>query len=208
VSFGELYADVYIVWIGKKITMNKRAKSNTIRIIAGSWRGHRLQVIDSDGLRPTTDRVRETLFNWLMGDVAGAQCLDVFAGTGALGFECLSRGAAFVQFVESERDVANVINDNLRNLGAVNAECRLANATEVLRHQADQKYNLVFLDPPFSSDLLSEAIQLLESNSWLAKSALVYIERNAQSDAPDIPLDWTLHRKGTAGQSHYELYRV
>jgi 16S rRNA (guanine966-N2)-methyltransferase len=208
VSFGVFYAGGYIVWIGKKITMNKRAKSNTIRIIAGTWRGRRLPVIDSDGLRPTTDRVRETLFNWLMGDIAGAKCLDLFAGTGALGLECLSRGAAFVQFVEFEAAAANVIRDNLRNLGVDNGTCSVANATAFLQHQGDQQFDLVFLDPPFNSDFLSKVIPLLVNNSWLAKPALVYIERGEKSADLEIPHEWTLHREGRAGQSHYALYRV
>ncbi|MFT5573105.1 MAG: 16S rRNA (guanine966-N2)-methyltransferase [Cryomorphaceae bacterium] len=208
VSFGEFYAGAYIVWIDKKITMNKRAKSNTIRIIAGTWRGRRLPVIDSDGLRPTTDRVRETLFNWLMGDIAGARCLDLFAGTGALGLECLSRGAEFVQFVESEAVAAKVINDNLGNLGVENSALSVGSAIPFLQHQANKKFNLVFLDPPFDSNLLSLALPMLVSNSWLAESALVYIERGAQGQAIEIPRQWTLHREARTGQSHYALYRV
>jgi len=190
--------------------MNKRAKSNSIRIISGQWRGRRLPVLDHEGLRPTTDRVRETLFNWLMYDVSGANCLDLFAGSGALGVECLSRGAASVQFVESNSTVANSLAKNIEALSSgesgLKANVARANALEFLTNTPLVKYDLVFLDPPFKSDLLPQVINLLLENGWLNQEALVYLEQDSKQGTLEIPADWQIYRQGKAGQSAYFLY--
>lgn len=189
--------------------MNKRVKSNTIRIIAGQWRGRRLPVLDSQGLRPTTDRVRETLFNWLMHDVVGANCLDLFAGSGALGLECLSRGAKAVQFVESDKGVAKALKANILTLGANDSASVLEqSAMGFLAGSAKTKFNLVFLDPPFQAGLLAPAIKLLHTNNWLGEGAMVYIERSANDPALVIPSKWQIYRERTMGQSHFCLYTV
>lgn len=190
--------------------MNKRVKSNSIRIIAGTWRGRRLPVLDSLGLRPTTDRVRETLFNWLMHDVAGAHCLDVFAGSGALGIECLSRGAQFVQFIESQSAVAGHLQHHLDLLlhDKARASILRKSALEVLQHRSAKAFDLVFLDPPFESDLLAQVLPLLETNGWLSESALVYLEQDSNQPSAQVPVSWTLYREGKAGQSAYRLYSV
>lgn len=188
--------------------MNKRVKSNSIRIIGGLWRGRRLPVLDSQGLRPTTDRVRETLFNWLMHDVSGANCLDAFAGSGVLGLECLSRGAQFVQFVESQRQVADTLQSNFVALKVKPEQVNLAmtSALSFLARPVIRKFDLVFLDPPFDSDLLPLALSLLIDNQWLADGALVYVER--ASKVPDllVPPSFDVYRQAKAGQSHYCLY--
>ena len=200
--------------------MSKRAKLNTIRIIGGQWRGRRLDVPDEVGLRPTIDRVRETLFNWLMHDVAGARCLDLFAGTGALGLESLSRGASFVQFVESNKSAADGLNKNLELLLKKSgneeihkeehniAHVAQRNALELLSVAPDEPFNIVFLDPPFQEKLLVQTLDLLIKNSWLAEGAMIYVEQaaNANSQLNDLPDSWTLHRQGNAGQSAYCLY--
>ena len=189
--------------------MNKRVKSNTIRIIAGQWRGRKLPVLDSPGLRPTTDRVRETLFNWLMHDVAGATCLDLFAGTGALGLECLSRGAKGVQFVESDKRVAEALKANILTLGTSDSASVLEqSAMGFLACGAKTQFNLVFLDPPFQAGLLAPAIKLLHTNNWLGEGAMVYIEQSVSDPTLVLPSNWQLYRDRTAGQSHFSLYTV
>jgi len=190
--------------------MNKRAKSNSIRIIAGQWRGSRVPVLNHEGLRPTTDRVRETLFNWLMYDVNGANCLDLFAGSGALGLECLSRGALSVQFVENNAAVANSLSQNLHVLlnEQTNSKSRVTqtSALAFLAQKASVKYDVIFLDPPFKSDLLASVITLLIDNGWLNDGALVYLEQDAKQAAVVVPDDWEIYRQGKAGQSAYFLY--
>lgn len=197
-----------IVGIVKKITMNNRAKSNSIRIIAGQWRGRKLAVADSQGLRPTTDRVRETLFNWLAHDLPGARCLDLFAGTGVLGLESLSRGASHVQFVEVERAVAGVLKQNIELLDANQAQYELVqqSALALLQQKPAQGFDVVFLDPPFQSDILTSVIELLDTSGWLNKGATVYIEHATKAEAITVPQSWSLHRQGKAGQSAYFLY--
>lgn len=190
--------------------MNKRTKSNSIRIIAGSWRGRRLPVLDSEGLRPTTDRVRETLFNWLMHDVSGANCLDLFAGSGVLGFECLSRGAQFVQFVEADREVARSVSKNLQSL-LRDGEAKRANvvpsdALDFLKVNKGKRYDVVFIDPPFQSNLASQAIRMLVDNNWLNEHALVYLEQDSNQEADSVPEQWQVYRQGKAGQSRYTVY--
>ena len=199
-----------IVGIATKITMNKRVKSNSVRIIAGQWRGRRLPVLDSQGLRPTIDRVRETLFNWLMHECQGARALDLFAGTGALGLECLSRGATYVDFVERDRRVAQQINDNLQTLKALDRAKVWSMADSVfIRRQntQSQPYDIVFLDPPFADSLLLVAIDALEKSGVLAASAFIYLEFAERQSIAGIPEHWQLYRQGKAGQSEFHLYQ-
>jgi len=190
--------------------MNKRAKSNSIRIIAGTWRGRRLPVLDSEGLRPTTDRVRETIFNWMMHDIHGANCLDLFAGSGALGFECLSRGAKFVQFVESQHKVMTSLSDNVSSLlssaDGLRANIVCQDALSFLSSVNHKRYDIVFIDPPFQSNLAVQAVQLLVNNNWLNDNALVYLEKDSKLDAIEVPSSWKVYRQGSAGQSNYTLY--
>ena len=188
--------------------MNKRAKSNTIRLISGHWRGRRLPVLEHDGLRPSTDRVRETLFNWLMHDIAGARCLDLFAGTGALGLECLSRGADSAVFVEANKAVATQLHKNLQTLNALEqAEVITQNAINMVSTAAPKPFDLVFLDPPFGSDLLARVMPLLQDNAWLADDALIYVEQPSKQDPESTPC-WTLYKEGKAGHSRYTLYQA
>ncbi|MDR6936645.1 16S rRNA (guanine(966)-N(2))-methyltransferase RsmD [Luteibacter sp. 3190] len=176
-----------------------------IRVIGGSLRNSRIEVPDLPGLRPTTDRVRETLFNWLLPVVEGARCLDLFAGTGALGIEALSRGAAGVTFVEREPRLVAALKANLVRLKATGGEVAGDDAARWLRGAA-QPFDLVFLDPPFALDLWADTARALEDGGWLSPRAWIYVEapRGAAFALPDT---WLPHRQGTAGEVAYTLYR-
>lgn len=189
--------------------MAKKAKSQPtgqIRIIGGQWRGRKLPVPDSEGLRPTTDRVRETLFNWLAPALVDARCLDCFAGSGALGLEALSRYAAKAVLIEFDRQVARQLEKNVALLNAANAEIINADALSWL-DRPGTPFDIVFVDPPFRKGMLEQVIQRLENNGWLAASALIYIETEAERQDIIIPAGWRLHREKTAGQVSYRLYR-
>src|SRR5579872_3568450 len=190
-----------------------------LRIIGGAWRGRRLRFPPSPEIRPTPDRVRETLFNWLAPRVPGARCLDLFAGSGALGLEALSRGAAHVTFVE--RDIAAVreISARLAEWGSHSASVDHADARKFLERPPAQPYDIVFLDPPFASTLLAESAARLEQGAWLAADALIYIEcaadagtgapesaRSVPAAAPSLPAQWTLLKAKRAGEVGYHLY--
>lgn len=176
-----------------------------IRIIGGKWRGRKLPVPNSPGLRPTTDRVRETLFNWLAPMIQGVRCLDCFAGSGALGLEALSRYAGEAVLLEADRHVAKQLSNNLTLLNAENGQVVNTNALQWLA-QPGQPFDLVFLDPPFRKGLLAETINLLEQFNWLTADAWIYVEAEAESAATDVPASWQLHREKIAGQVAYRLY--
>ncbi|CEE91445.1 16S rRNA (guanine(966)-N(2))-methyltransferase [Xenorhabdus nematophila] len=183
----------------------QRASLGQIRIIGGKWRGRKLPVPDSDGLRPTTDRVRETLFNWLMPIIQEARCLDCFSGSGALGFEALSRYASHATLIEYERNVAKQLSANLALLNAENADVVQENALQYLNNPG-APFDVVFLDPPFRKGMLTEAIHLLENNGWLAEESWIYVEAESESAATQVPAHWQLHREKIAGQVAYRLY--
>ena len=176
-----------------------------IRIIGGSLRNSRLEVPGQPGLRPTPERVRETLFNWLAPMIEGARVLDLCAGTGALGIEALSRGAAGACFVEPEEQAARVLRDNLARLKVVAGEVAAIDAQAFLRG-APRAFDLVFLDPPFALDLWSVLAGRLEQGGWLAARAWVYME-SPRERSPAVPANWSLHREGRAGEVRFALYR-
>ena len=188
----------------------RKAKPNaapgTLRIVAGSLRGSKLAVPDRDGLRPTSDRVRETLFNWLAPTIAGARCLDLYAGTGALGIEALSRGAGECVFVERDRGLCEGLQRNIARLHVENARVVNADADRFLAAAATRTFDLVFLDPPFAEELWAAAATRLEQGGWLADAALVYVE-SAPDAAFALPSNWTPHREGCTGAVRYALYR-
>jgi len=180
-------------------------QKNQLRIIGGEHGGRRLHFPDGRGLRPTADRVRETLFNWLQGELHARRVLDLFAGSGALGIEALSRGAGEVVFVERARAAAQQLRDNLALL---NTE----ENTEVVQDDArrwlsrDRRlFDLVFLDPPFADGLLPSVCEALEQGGHLAPSAWIYVEQDSAHDWPDFPTAWKPHRKGQAGQAAFQL---
>ncbi len=186
------------------------AKSRTniapgrVRIIGGSLRGSKLEVPDISGLRPTPDRVRETLFNWLMPVIDGARCLDLFAGTGALGIEALSRGAAHVDFVESDMQLARLLRDNLARLKQAATVSQSAASRFI--ESAGGEYDVVFLDPPFADDLWERAMTALETHHRLSPSAWIYVEA-PENRTLAAPANWSPHREGHAGAVHFVLYR-
>ena len=180
--------------------------ANTLRIIGGEWRGRRIRFPSRGGIRPTPDRVRETLFNWLMAKVSGSRCLDLFAGSGALGLEALSRGAASVTFVERDRENAARLAETARGLAPGRAHVVEADAIAWLDGPSS-RHDIVFLDPPYGSGLQGEAMRMLAARDWLAPGALVYVELAAQSGPPELPAGWNLHRSGRAGAVGYHLAR-
>lgn len=176
-----------------------------IRLIAGQWRGRKLPVRDVLGLRPTTDRVKETVFNWLAPHLAGSRCLDLFAGSGSLGFEALSRYADYVMMVERDKGAAQQLLSNLQLLGCQQARVLQQDALQVLTSTAEP-FDIVFLDPPFRQALLPEACKLLEEGGWLADEALIYLERENEGEPPTLPANWRLLKDKQAGQVRYQLY--
>ena len=179
-----------------------------LRIIGGIWRSRKLPVADVEGLRPTPDRVRETLFNWLTGWVADARCLDAFSGTGALGLEALSRGASEALFLEYSPKAAQTLKSNLQTLRSENARVEQTDALQWLSRPALQTYNLVFLDPPFRKQLLQPVCEQLQANGWLAQDALVYVEAEKELSPFPVPANWELWKEKSAGQVISCLYRV
>ncbi|HKM98278.1 MAG TPA: 16S rRNA (guanine(966)-N(2))-methyltransferase [Buttiauxella sp.] len=176
-----------------------------IRIIGGQWRGRKLPVPDSPGLRPTTDRVRETLFNWLAPSMVDATVLDCFAGSGALGLEALSRYATRATLLEMDRNVSQQLQKNLVTLKAANGKVVNTNTLNFLA-QSGEPHTIVFVDPPFRKGLLDETLALLESNGWLADEALIYVESEVENGMPAVPASWSLHREKVAGQVAYRLF--
>ena len=183
------------------------ALPHRVRIIAGKWRGSRLDFPQSDAIRPTPDRVRETLFNWLSDQVRGAHCLDLFAGSGALGFEALSRGADAVVFVERDPRIVRYLRGTLERFECERGAVVLADAWRYLAGRA-RPFDLVFLDPPFNDHWAERACRELAQGGWLAPRALVYLETSLDESPPDLPPGWSLARHGRAGQVGYHLARA
>jgi len=179
---------------------------NEVRIIGGEWRGRRIAFAPVPALRPTPDRVRETLFNWLQPVVYGSRCLDLFSGSGALGLEALSRGAREVVFVEKERGVVASLQAALTTLGSERGHVKQADARQFLAGPA-QPFDIVFLDPPFASRWLPEVCQALEQRGWLASPAVIYLEMPAAEPVSPLPPGWSLVRSKRAGEVGYHLVR-
>ncbi len=175
-----------------------------IRIIGGSLRGSRLEVPVAIGLRPTPDRLRETLFNWLMPWMVGARCLDLFAGTGALGIEALSRQVGSVVFVERDPALVSALRANLARL-KVMAYVVQASALSWLQGAA-QPFDIVFVDPPFADGLWLPTIAALERADWLSVNALIYLESPADV-VPAVPAHWGVWREARVGAVRGALYR-
>jgi 16S rRNA (guanine966-N2)-methyltransferase len=184
-----------------------KSEQSSLRIIAGRWKGRRIQFAP-EGIRPTADRVRETLFNWLSPFMRDATCLDIFAGTGALGLEALSRGAAKTVFVEQSRQAVSHLKDNITALGCESAEVIKADARK-LAYTGRGPFDVVFLDPPFDtsgdSAGLAKLCTLLESAGCLSAGAHIYIEMAKQAELPSLPTGWEVIRERTAGQVRYAL---
>lgn len=187
----------------------RKPGASTLRIIGGEWRSRVLRFPAVDGLRPTPNRVRETLFNWLRDEIHGKTCLDLFAGSGALGFEALSRGAARVILIERNAAACRALAENARLLRAENADIQHGSAWDWLRQtrQAPASIDLVLLDPPFAGGLLPRACEVIEQSGLLARPALVYLEADAEIAERQLPETWRIRKNGTAGDVRYFLVR-
>jgi 16S rRNA (guanine966-N2)-methyltransferase len=193
--------------VGGTRAAQRGASSRVLRIIGGTWRSRRFRFPAGLPLRPTPDRVRETLFNWLAPHVRGARCLDLFAGSGALGLEALSRGAGEVIFVEQARAAAEGIRSVLNAWETAAGRVVVADALEYLALDtaATASFDIVFLDPPFDSGLLPRALAALVERRRLRPGALVYVEFSARSGRPGLPPPFTLHKEGRSGEVGYDL---
>jgi 16S rRNA (guanine966-N2)-methyltransferase len=182
------------------------AGRHSLRVIGGEYRSRKLQFADVPGLRPTSDRIRETLFNWLAPVIAGAHCLDAFAGSGALGIEALSRGAGHVDFIEADRAAADAIAANLRLLQCTRASLLHTDVLAFLQAPPRQRYDIVWCDPPFGTSLLEQALAALLAQDWLSEEALVYVESPREQHIALGPA-WRWHRHQQAGNVQYGLLR-
>jgi len=185
-----------------------KSQSGRLRIVAGNWRSRLLDIASVEGLRPTSERVRETLFNWLVPRIHGSSCLDLYAGTGALGLEALSRGAASAVFVEKSGVAARQLEKNVGVLNATNATVLHQDALDYLNSNPSQSFDIVFLDPPFAADLLDETCRLLAKQQLLAEGALVYLEQDRSKAEPVLPDGWQVQKNKTAGNVRYMLVQV
>jgi len=183
-------------------------KDSQLRIIGGQWRSRRLPILADTGVRPTSDRIRETLFNWLQGYISGARCLDLFAGSGALGLEALSRGASHVTLVDEDLRVVQQLQQNAITLDTEQAEVIWQQADEFLLGPTPaQPYDIVFLDPPFRDDLLGQCCKQLERHGWLADTALIYLESDRRRNFPELSSTWQVTHDKSAGEVAYRLLR-
>lgn len=183
---------------------NAKTPPGRLRIVAGNWRSRLLEIADVPGLRPTSERIRETLFNWLAPSIEGSRCLDLFAGTGALGLEALSRGAREAVFVEKSSKAAALLKRNAALLGAEHAEVITGDAETYLR-DATGHFDLVFLDPPFADNRLGPICEQLSASGLLAPGAKVYLEQDRAAPEPGLPANWTVIKNKTAGNVRYQL---
>jgi 16S rRNA (guanine966-N2)-methyltransferase len=181
----------------------KSANQNRLRIIGGEWRGRKITFASTAGLRPTADRVRETLFNWLGPRVIGSHCLDMYAGSGALGLEALSRGAAHCDFLDTSAEAVAQLSQTLTLLSANDrstAACKVATTWQTPRH-----YDLVFIDPPFADDLLEASLSHLITSDLLASDTRIYVEMPRSQDLPHLSKGFETLREKTAGEVRYAL---
>ncbi len=182
---------------------------NMVRIIGGQWRSRKLQFSGIPDLRPTPDRVRETLFNWLQPVIVSARCLDVFAGSGALGFEALSRGAAYCLFIDKHPQSIADIQRNLVLLKSDAGDTITGDSLHILQRlqeaPAEKQFNVVFVDPPYALNCALQCCQLLAEHQWLTDEAYIYIESPATIDEKQLPPRWKMHRQQKAGNVHFHL---
>lgn len=186
---------------------NQRKGPRELRVIGGDWRSRRIRFADAPGLRPTMDRVRETVFNWLQWDIEGKLILDTFAGSGALGYEALSRGAKEVTFIELNAAAASCIRESLQVLNANNAQVWQADALAWLDKQENlEQFDVIFLDPPFGQDLLAPAVELIADK--INAGCLVYVEVEANADLSCIPANWLESKRKDTKEFSFMLFEV
>jgi 16S rRNA (guanine966-N2)-methyltransferase len=186
---------------------SRGSKTGHVRIIGGRWKGRRLKFTEVAGLRPTLDRVRETLFNWLMYDINESRCLDLFAGSAALGIEALSRGASEVVFVEKNKKAADHIHANLRELQFSNYKVFNTSA-EVVFKKNENPYDIIFVDPPFFQSYLTSTLKSLNQPTFVKPGSLVYVEHERHSDDIEFPENWQVVKQKQVGGLVFYLFRV
>jgi 16S rRNA (guanine966-N2)-methyltransferase len=200
------------LWIGMAKARKQQAKSSgQLRVIAGVHRGRKLPVLDLQGLRPTTDRQKETLFNWLMMDVNGSVCLDLFAGAGSLGIEALSRGARQTLFVEKNKAAASNIQQNLVLLKYENSQAKVFHndAFTVLSGElSNSVFDIVFIDPPFNASLVQRSIDMINEHITLAQGAKIYVECEHTAANFSVPTHWSLIKQSKSQQSCAQLFQA
>lgn len=184
-----------------------RSANGQIRIIGGKWRGRKLPVLNSIGLRPTTNRIKETVFNWLAPYLSGSRCLDCYAGSGSLGFEAVSLGAVHATLIERNRLLYNQLIANCKQLESPSLTIINNDTLHYLAIPAAQPFDIIFIDPPFAENLINKTATFLEKNHWLAENSLIYIEKASCGDPLTLPTNWLCYREKTAGQVRYQLYR-
>ena len=189
-------------------TTSKNSGSGRIRIIAGDWRGRKLPVADLPGLRPTSDRIRETVFNWLAPYIPGARVLDCFSGTGALSLEALSRGATEAVILEMATPAVKILKNNLALLKASNGHVFGTDSLRFLSQPAEQPFDVIFLDPPFRQGLLEETCRLLSENNYLFADTIIYVEVEKELNPLPVPETWRLINSKKAGQISFNLLQV
>jgi 16S rRNA (guanine966-N2)-methyltransferase len=187
-------------------TAAKAGPARTLRIIGGAWRGRKIHFPPVEAIRPTPDRVRETVFNWLQQDIGGSRCLDLYAGSGALGLEALSRGAAQVVFVDADQAVGLHLSKMLAQLGCDRGQVVCTDAARYLEG-VPQPFDIAFMDPPFAGHALADTCLRLDERGWLRMGGLAYLEAPANAGAPVLPPGWTLLRSKRAGEVGYHLAR-
>ena len=195
------------------MTSNKKYSSKNIykgkvRIISGKWRNRVLKVENLEGLRPTSERIRETLFNWLRADISGVNCLDLFAGTGSLGFEALSRGADNCIFIDKTEAAIKQLKKAKVLFNAKNCHIVKTNASDFLFLNKKNSYDLVFLDPPFADNMIDETINQIAKYGLVTPNGYIYIEINKNQKIPDLPKNWIIVRKKNIANVCFALIKV
>ena len=187
----------------------KKSPQGRLRIVAGIWRSRVLEIADAPGLRPTSERIRETLFNWLAPVIKGAHCLDLFCGSGALGLEALSRGAAQVSFVDRHTQAIEALKETCQRLDCDRADFYPGKAQDYLQNSSagNDGVDIAFIDPPYTLQLQAEMANLLDESGCLSEQAWIYIEHDGGFKDQKLPQNWIKHREKVAGQVHYTLYR-
>jgi len=188
--------------------MAKAVKNKGIRIIAGQWRGRRLPVLDLPGLRPTGDRAKETLFNWLQADIRGSRCLDLFAGSGALGFEAASRGASKVLLLEKQVQAARLLQQNIELLAADNLQIEQVDTLVWLAQEQTGSFDIVFLDPPFASAWQAAVLQKIAGNQLVQSGSLVYVESAAKAPCIEVTAAFQELKMKCMGEIRMQLFKI
>ena len=187
--------------------MGRKSSAGKVRIIGGQWRGRKLPVVDVSGLRPTPDRARETLFNWLAPVIEGARCLDLFAGTGALGFEAASRGAQHVDFVEQHVAACDALRSSADMLGTAKMRVHQADALAWLTAQSATSWDIIFADPPYAMALERATLDVVVDSNCLAPGGHLYLESPGERAPPELPGGWSVYREKRVGDVVLRLLR-